>query len=758
MKHPFKYRQFFLCICLFLASSLTVAASVTTPVPAEKNASQSDPDEIRAELKSAQAELAIVETEAPSSSAIPAPHTDEEQQQKHHLLQEIVRAYEQILANQDRLAEAQKQTDAAQKEWEAWVEFKTPPPYSVLFLDKLIKDLNAVERNLKAVTSEYKSNVSFHDHLIRSIQSDAAEIRRIEESQQSGATQTTSSDNLDSEKTSPAQSLDLMRLRARLKTIILKELESSNEILRLETARATTEVKLAERKGVTARANVVFPEEDFQTIHTELDTESQNASNSFAKLLEAEQARKKRKAEIENTIRDAGTPVVDSVGLFGTLRLLPTIIEIKRGLWDLRYRLYHSHSPSQLTATVEQKNKYASTLSLFSTNVKRQLQNSEEVVSRLESLLLSAESAEQRQVLRIELESSVKRREQLRNMEADVQSAQFIIARLEDELSINKASLGISGWTKTMTSGASDIVEKIWNFELFTAENTIEVDGRKITGTSSITIAKLMRAITLFAIGVFIALWLGRVAEKHLVHRFGFEAAHARILRKWLLTLGLLILVFVVLLWANIPLSIFAFLGGAVAIGVGFGMQNIFKNLISGLMLLFERPFKPGDTVQVSGIKGSITEIGIRSSVIRDENGVDTLIPNSVFVEENVMNWVYDNSRVRSSIGIGVAYGSPVREVMAILEDCVRRHGLVLTDPKPAVFFDDFGADALQFVIFYWLEIGPKISGRQVASDLRFMIEKSMNDKGIVIAYPQRDVHLDASNPLKIELTRRESK
>jgi len=214
------------------------------------------------------------------------------------------------------------------------------------------------------------------------------------------------------------------------------------------------------------------------------------------------------------------------------------------------------------------------------------------------------------------------------------------------------------------------------------------------------------------------------------------------------------VLVVAVLMWVNIPLSVFAFLGGAIAIGVGFGMQNLLKNLISGLMLLFEQPFKPGDIVQVGSIRGVITEIGIRSSIIRDANGIDTLIPNSVFVEENVTNWMYENRRVRFSIRLGVAYGTPARDMVAILEDCVRRHGLLLKEPAPLVLFEDFGADALQFAVYYWVEIGPTTNPNEIASDLRFIIEKEMSERGIVIAYPQRDVHLDAASPLKIEVVR----
>jgi len=132
----------------------------------------------------------------------------------------------------------------------------------------------------------------------------------------------------------------------------------------------------------------------------------------------------------------------------------------------------------------------------------------------------------------------------------------------------------------------------------------------------------------------------------------------------------------------RIPLTIFAFMGGALAIGAGFGMQNLLKNLISGLMLLFERPFRPGDLVEVGGIRGRVLDIGVRSSHIRDANGIETLIPNSTFIEQNVTNWTLSNEAVRIVVKIGVAYGSPVKEVTDLLLEVADRHGLVEDDPR----------------------------------------------------------------------------
>jgi potassium efflux system protein len=213
-----------------------------------------------------------------------------------------------------------------------------------------------------------------------------------------------------------------------------------------------------------------------------------------------------------------------------------------------------------------------------------------------------------------------------------------------------------------------------------------------------------------------------------------------------------LLLVIVSMMVVKIPLTIFAFMGGAVAIGAGFGMQNLLKNLISGIMLLFERPFRPGDVVEVGGIRGRVTDIGVRSSHIIDGNGIETVIPNSTFIEQNVTNWTLTSKSVRIVVNIGIAYGSPVKEVRRLLLEVADQHGMVLDEPAPMVLLEDFGSDALLFGLYIWIEINPDVSWKTIASDLRYMINKSLDEHGIVISFPQRDIHLDTSRPLEIRV------
>ncbi|MGZ8152125.1 MAG: mechanosensitive ion channel domain-containing protein [Methylovulum sp.] len=292
----------------------------------------------------------------------------------------------------------------------------------------------------------------------------------------------------------------------------------------------------------------------------------------------------------------------------------------------------------------------------------------------------------------------------------------------------------------------------IWEYEIFAAQDMIDVDGRKINIQRSITIDKVLTALMILIFGYWLAAKLVQLMENIAVRRFGMNTSLARIARRWILFVAVLILLTASLLVVRIPLTVFAFMGGAMAIGAGFGMQNLFKNLISGLMLLLERPFRPGDLVEVGDIRGRIIDIGMRSSHIRDANGIETLIPNSTFIEEKVTNWTLSSQSVRIVIKIGVAYGSPVQDVSDLLLQAAERHGLVLDKPPPQVLFEDFGSDALLFGLYIWVELRPELDWRTVASDLRYIINKTFAAKGISIAFPQRDVHLDAKQPLEIRV------
>jgi len=299
-------------------------------------------------------------------------------------------------------------------------------------------------------------------------------------------------------------------------------------------------------------------------------------------------------------------------------------------------------------------------------------------------------------------------------------------------------------------------ISTIWSFELVAFENQVEVDGEVITGKVPLTVAILTKAVLFLWIGYWLAARGVRRIRHAFVARGHIEAAQAKTLANWIMLLVLLALLAGALELLSIPLTVFAFLGGALAIGLGFGTQTLIKNFISGIILLFERKIRVGDIINVDGVVGKVTEVNTRSSIIRGADDVETMIPNSFFLEQQVTNWTLSNSHQRRSVRVGVAYGSDTRLVMDLLKGCAERHGMVCKTPVPFVVFEDFGDSALIFILYFWFDLRSDGNPMVVASDLRLMIEKHLHEAGIGVPFPQRDMHLTTSEPIRVAITRAE--
>lgn len=267
-------------------------------------------------------------------------------------------------------------------------------------------------------------------------------------------------------------------------------------------------------------------------------------------------------------------------------------------------------------------------------------------------------------------------------------------------------------------------LQSIWSFEVMPGEISSEVDGQKTTIPNPVTLGVLLRALFFFVIAYQIASFIAKRVQKSVIRRGQITEAQTRTLKNWAMVVVSIFLAIGTLSLLNIPLTIFAFFGGALAIGLGFGMQTLIKNFISGMIVLFERKIRVGDIVDIGGIVGNITEINTRSSVLRGADGKESLVPNSLFLENRVTNLTLTNRVVRNILTVRVAIGSPTQKVSTILKETAERHGLVLQDPGPIVTFEEFADGAHVFAVYYWTEFNSKTNMDVVASDLRFMIEK----------------------------------
>ena len=283
-------------------------------------------------------------------------------------------------------------------------------------------------------------------------------------------------------------------------------------------------------------------------------------------------------------------------------------------------------------------------------------------------------------------------------------------------------------------------IQTVWEYVLGT-----------LPGGQVITVGQVVSVLLLLAAGYFFShvayILIGRRLASTKLRPDAVETLNR------IVFFTVLVLVFLTILnLLGIPLTAFAFAMGAIAIGVGFGAQNVLNNFISGWILMAERPIRINDFIEFDNWQGTVERVGNRSTRIRRIDGVHLLVPNSQLLERTVVNWTLIDREIRSTVRVGVQYGSPVRQVAKLILQAVTEQPEVKSHPVPSVIFEDFADNALVFDAYFWCDVGGDKVLREIRSDIRLRIADVFDANGIVIAFPQRDVHLDAKEPLEIQL------
>lgn len=259
-------------------------------------------------------------------------------------------------------------------------------------------------------------------------------------------------------------------------------------------------------------------------------------------------------------------------------------------------------------------------------------------------------------------------------------------------------------------------------------------------GDSSITLGSLVA----FLIGVVLLYWISVIAKRvsvSLLRRTALEVgareAIGTLIRYVIFVFGFLAIVQT----AGIDLTALSVFAGALGVGIGFGLQNIASNFISGIILLVERPVKVGDRIVVNNIDGKVMEIGARATTILTNDNIAIIVPNSLLIQEPVINWTQNDPLVRFKIPVGVAYGSDLRLVERLLYEVAESNPDVLKQPIPAVRLMAFGDSAVEFELRVWSTERVHQRGKLI-SDLNFAIYEKFKEHGIEIPYPKRDLYL----------------
>lgn len=262
------------------------------------------------------------------------------------------------------------------------------------------------------------------------------------------------------------------------------------------------------------------------------------------------------------------------------------------------------------------------------------------------------------------------------------------------------------------------------------------------SGDYAVRLKEFVLALSILSLGLIASKRLARFMRKwFLLHskRVDVTGIYAveRLLYYVLIVASFLISLKIV----NVPLTAFAFLGGAVAIGVGFGAQNLFNNLISGFILMVQQPFKINDVVEFDGVTATVMEIDSRSTRVKTFDNYDVLVPNSYFLDNKITNWTLSDKIIRGKLEIGVAYGTPARKVEEILLKLAKEHELVIPNPEPFVLFSNYGSSSMDFTLYFWVDTRKGFPSK-VSSDVRYRLQEIFEREGIEIPFPQMDLYI----------------
>ena len=405
------------------------------------------------------------------------------------------------------------------------------------------------------------------------------------------------------------------------------------------------------------------------------------------------------------------------------------LVRESQQVWRDRYRLFHDEVPG------EEIWKLRENAQARLNELQRQLDG----VRTLESVILRQIETTQEQAKTEGLTSTIQQNlaqtaDNQRKVVSDIfnryesliPQAVFLQQRLYNEASDNMSTVRLA---EKVGSFSKDTIMGFLDTELWQGEGY------------SVTVSKLIIAVAVFLSSFFLSSWGSKWLKRRMINRFKASVTAANAVQRITFYILWIAFALIALNIVKIPLTAFAFMGGAMAVGLGFGMQNIFNNLISGFIVIFSRPFKVNDIVEVAGTTGIVEDIGSRSTTIRTWDGLDVVLPNRYFLENSVTNWTGSDLKKREILKISVGYESDTRKVEELLMEAATGHSSVLKNPAPFVIFKNFGDDGLEFELYYWFELR-KGSGAKISSDMRHRITTMFRREGINIPYPQRDIHI----------------
>ena len=704
--------------------------------------------DLRSKRAKAQAEFDAISKRDALAAGAPSATPQEELLERRTLLHHIVRSLDEEVDNMLRLEQARRYRTEFAKSSSAADATDASPTYSVFSADQLWDTAYSLRLTVEGLQSQLSLIELRATHARESLQ--AAEERLRQASERLENTKGTASD------ARQRWVRDLETLRQRAAAAEVQAAEVSRIRLAEELADSRARLESAEEKLAAVEAQVEFREEDLAKVRKRLSEEQQQFTDEldhtntewlrqFEQLRASEgqlAARLSRATrQVPHGIRrmQSGVEVArirtDNLSLKSDLlQLMLDVVEGERQLWESRFAIVRGRDPAKIREAYDRFTPLMSNFQASRDYVRQQDGIVSGQIGELDTRVTNGRTAEDRAHARALLDALKQRQEIYGSALRRLDLSSRFLERWRSMFKEQERELPLSARMEGWWEHAWERMKAVWNWEVFNAEDTIEVEGKKITGHRSVTVGKIATALVILSIGYWLCLYCATLIGRLAMTRLGVAPELANLLRQWSQALLLTLLIVTSLVWVKIPLTIFAFFGGAFAIGVGFGAQNLLKNVISGILLLIERPLRVGDLIEVENVRGRVTAIGLRSSTVRDTKGVVTLIPNSTFLERYLTNWTYSSRIGRFSLRVGAPYGSSTQVIMDLLIGLAANHPKVLKTPQPQVLFEEFGNQARIFTLNYWLEIRLDIDPNEVASELRFAIEQKFADAGLKIS------------------------
>jgi len=674
-------------------------------------------------------------------------------------------AYIQIIDNLKNLRRLSNKLENARKDRLAWKPPSGSAPWPLTVADDLQFEIMRGQAQIQYLTQRRAIIDEQLSELKKSRASVEAELRQS--TQKAGGLAA----GLGA-PTNKLQSAAERRL-ARINLELVNFSVDSDTILLEQTTAALVLASLKQTWDVY-RHRFSFSADDFTKIRVGIDktieqlrTQEQQASARINRTLEQAALAKARLDQLESTPNVSGEAVVTARRSWRTADVLAEASLIEREkfraqidlnllslqFWQIRQRLYsNTDIMSDLgDMTLRQQTltkQLAQGLAYLTQIIADKSQAAFDLTTQLQQVTDPAEKA----FLNGLLGPVSQQIDATRNL-------YVLIGRVHQYLHIVGAELEYADANKTimqrLKAARATVIElgnEIWHYELFVIDDSVLVDGREIKTKRGITIGKTAGAIIILVFGFNLISGLIRRTLTLAVNKANLGLSKSVALGRWLTLIAGFTLIVTALNLVDIPLSAFAFLGGALAIGVGFGAQNILKNLISGVILLIEKPVRIGDFVEIDSILGTVTSIGLRFSTVHGPQGDDILIPNSVLVEQKLINWTYSTPSARKDVRVTVGYRSNVDTVREILVAASKDEPHVLGTPAALITLEDFGDNGLVFNLRFWVSLQSGIPPNEIQSNLRFKILRAFEQAGIELPFPQRTLVFDSESTLAVQV------